>query len=356
MRAWLRRFLDWSATYFGFRQAVPTPGRTRTWQSAAPLPRPPIPVNPVSPQSAPGRRWSPRAAKSVPVGPPDANELRRRALNRNQLRIGMKIGEGGQGAVFDLKDDTSHVFKQYFQPIPGAAQRFADLAGRRSVVEAALAGAAVEMAWPDRLIVTNEELDGYLMPRIGFEYAVTVKNRVIPANFSYVFGRPGPFAHTPVPSDVERRQLALLVAQFVHALHRNDLTYGDMSWYNMLFKLEPSPGIFVLDVDGMRPLGHPTFTGMRVAQTPDWFDPLYPDVEHEMGSFDLDRYKLALLMHRMLIAHRFDAPLPEDVDLDVPIAGLDHEQARGVWRLLQRTAKSAQGGRPTAAEWMTVLE
>ncbi len=337
----------------------PQQGTQRTWQQVAPPGPIPVPSHP-QPAPPPPRRWLPmprrqrRVASVPPAGPPDAGELRQRALERNKLRIGIKIGEGGQGAVFTLQDDPSSVFKQYYTPIPHGAQSFSDLIGRRAGVEAVLGGAPVEMAWPERLIVTGTDLDGYVMPKIGMEYSVRIKGTPYPANFGYVFDRSGPFAHTPVPTQDQRRQLGLLVAVFLDALHRNDLTYGDMSWNNMLFRLTPTPGIFVLDVDGMRPMGRATFTGQRVAQTPDWFDPLSPDVEQEIGSFDLDRYKLALLIYRLLIARSFDAKLARDLGGDLSVDGASPVQGRAIKRLLSR-AMHAKSARPTAAEWVAVL-
>lgn len=383
MRWWQRGPLGWVARLFGVhagsgpvasQQQVPPwgrptppppvgslpppqPGTQRTWQQVAPPG--PIPA-PSRPQPAPPRRrWltmpgRQRRPVAAPAGPPDAAELRQRALDRNQLRIGIKIGEGGQGAVFTLQDDPSSVFKHYSTPIPHGAESFSDLVGRRAGVEAALGGAPVEMAWPDRLIVTGTDLDGYLMSKIGIEYSVRIKGVQHPANFGYVFDRPGPFAHTPVPTQDQRRQLGLLVAMFLDALHRNDLTYGDMSWNNMLFRLDPTPGIFVLDVDGMRPMGRPTFTGQHVAQTPDWFDPLSPDVEQEIGSFDLDRYKLALLICRLLISHSFDGKMVGDEVNDAAIEGVGEVQGRAIKRLLSRAAR-VKGARPTASEWVAVL-
>lgn len=94
-----------------------------------------------------------------------------------------------------------------------------------------------------------------------------------------------------------RIAIAAEFAKLMHLLHSRSLVIGDVSQMNVLWALGDPASIFLIDCDGIRRVGsRPVFPQ---ADTPDWDDPelagsgAWPD-------HDTDRYKLALLVGRVL--------------------------------------------------------
>src|SRR4051812_18306933 len=85
---------------------------------------------------------------------------------------------------------------------------------------------------------------------------------------------------------------------------RPPLIYGDLSWVNFSFAPGPKVQLSVYDVDSSRPLGSRSFTRQPPAKTPDWDDPMSPDLP--VATLDADRYKFALLAFRLLVSRNFD--------------------------------------------------
>ena len=138
---------------------------------------------------------------------------------------------------------------------------------------------------------------------------------------------------------------------FLDVIHRHDCVYGDISWGNLLYGLNPTT-LFVLDVDSIRPLGSPTLTGDRGGATPDWADPIATD-SGTTSSFDSDRFKFALLLSRILVTRDLTSPLAHSLGTNA-IAGLNEAQHHTVSELLGRSGERA-GGRPTMTEWRIAL-
>ena len=113
------------------------------------------------------------------------------------------------------------------------------------------------------------------------------------------------WAELPLPTDDERRVLAAGYVELFRELHRHDVVLGDVSMRNLLWTLSGGPGVFAIDCDGFRVAGRPP--AVQPADTAGWVDPAGP---REI-TLDTDRYKLALLTLRVLLAnHRVT---PEDV-------------------------------------------
>src|SRR5690606_1147739 len=127
------------------------------------------------------------------------------------------------------------------------------------------------------------------------------------------------------PDDLDRLELARLLALVVDALHRADVITAGLGWQEVLYSLEPRPTVLLHVPDGIRPLGG-EFLGA-------------PDIAgHETngGSFDRDRYQLALVLYGLLVSHDPDAPL--DPWNPEAIPGLTREQARRAYLLWERAA------------------
>lgn len=274
-----------------------------------------------------------------------------KSIRRASLHLGDKLGDGGQGVVFALRDRPGLVYKEYLRP--GANEATLDfLVGLEPDLDAALGGALHKVAaWPTSKVVDHGgRVRGYLMPRIAEEFFTADNGRpVLLLEGQYLMTPPKRmFAHVPQPTGSERLALMLSLARVVAAMHRLGLVLGDISAKNFLFSLGGQPRVMLLDCDGIRPLGRPPV--QQQAETIDWNDP-----EGSVGAPDQDRdaYKLALAVMRTLKRDMRCRPHPRGDNLaDVPDVP---EQVRsGVQTLLVQAAGQV-GGRPTAEMWVRTL-
>lgn len=152
----------------------------------------------------------------------------------------------------------------------------------------------------------------------------------------------------------ERVELVRLVGQFLDTLHADDLIYGDLSLKNMRYATDPLE-LLVMDMDGVHHISTRVIPAKDLANTPDWNDP-HRSSELPLG-FDLDRYKYALLVHRLIVVNNVSAGFPEEASsIAVPEeCGLDAEQREGLEFLLRRAAAGPTGSRPAIREWLALL-
>jgi DNA-binding helix-hairpin-helix protein with protein kinase domain len=252
--------------------------------------------------------------------------------------------------VYEVKGDPTLAFKQYKTPVPNVLPAFDQLIAAGVDVRRSLRGAPVDLAWPTAAVPEGDELAGCLMPKVHSRYTVNVQGLTREATLDHAVPRlDSHFAPSRQPSDGERRMLAVAAGQFLHALHENDYVYGDVSWKNLLYALDPVPSVMVLDLDSIRRVGTTPWPGVG-AHTADWGDP--HGQPGEVGAFDEDRYKYALLVYRLLAARSLTAQMPATGDITWH-ADVDDRQSRRLTRLTWRA--KARLERPAVSEWLAVL-
>src|SRR5690606_15661600 len=119
---------------------------------------------------------------------------------------------------------------------------------------------------------------------------------------------------------------------------------GDVSMKNFLWTLRDGPAIFALDCDGFRLNGH--HPAVPQPQTPDWED---RTAVQGRATLESDRYKLALLVIRVLLADPYLTPA--DVTRRPELAG---ELGEALTGLVRRAA--AERVRPPAEHWLRALD
>lgn len=284
-----------------------------------------------------------------------------RVKRATQLRVGNMLGRGGgQGAVYELPRHEGYAYKHYYEPIENARGSFAELveAGRR--LASHLAGQGVSALWPVHLVGPGETVEGYVMPLMPDRFHAEIHTPYGPgrqeATLEFAL-EPEPdktFYPVRVLSAAERIRLVRLVGLFLDTLHRNDLVYGDLSLKNMRYATDPVE-LLVMDMDGVHRISTPVIPAKDLANTPDWNDP-HRASEMPIG-FDLDRYKYALLVYRLLVVNSVSTAFPDDSStIQVPEeCGLgDHQRAELAF-LLQRAASGQTGSRPAIREWLASL-
>jgi hypothetical protein len=205
-------------------------------------------------------------------------------------------------------------------------------------------------SWPLARVMRQGQVRGFLMqaipgPFFGPNAAGTLKLREL----QFLLYPPKPMWGSITPANLDPRTRVEVATEFtrlMRLLHGNSLVFGDVSMNNVLWAAGSPARIFVIDCDGIRKVGaRPVLTQ---ADTPDWDDPQQPATGPDL---DTDRYKLALLVGRVLAGKAYLRPDGGDLGVvaDVPPAIAD--KVRPLWK----QAAGPRGRRPDASQWLTAL-
>jgi len=276
--------------------------------------------------------------------------LKTRDVEESKLQLGKELGVGGQGRVVQvLGQPTAIVFKRY---IVGGA----DSSALKTLVDLPTSLPLLERdrllrlsAWPLARVMQHGRLSGFLMQAIPERFfAANSRGTTKARELQYLLYERKPAWGDIVPEDVDvetRLEVASECAKLIHLLHSRSLVIGDVSMSNVLWAPGVPASVFLIDCDGIRKLGSRPV--LRQAETLDWEDP-----QQSAGGPDLDtdRYKLALLVGRVLCAAPYLRP-GSDLDL-VPNVPTDVAvKVRGLWAL----AAGPRGSRPDAGHWVEAL-
>ncbi|MGB8423149.1 helix-hairpin-helix domain-containing protein [Paraburkholderia sp.] len=288
----------------------------------------------------------------------------------NQLKLGKKLGEGGEGAVFDAMHNGENVAaKIYSQALP--PERQAKLRAMAQVGDTYLKQIA---AWPISVLLTNRPgpVTGFTMPKFsGYEpvhqlYGVASRRQTFPkVDFSFLVGT------------------ARNIAAAFDAIHAHGHAIGDVNENNIIVSHQGT--VKLLDCDSFHvntgTASFPCTVGV----------PHYTPPELQgLGSFhgvtrtaNHDNFGLAVLIFQLLFMARHpfsgvpkiagDLPLERAIrefrfaygadrlarlnDMPPRALGLDYlPPAMGdlFWRAF--TEAGAKYGRPKAKEWVAALD
>jgi DNA-binding helix-hairpin-helix protein with protein kinase domain len=258
-----------------------------------------------------------------------------------------KLADGGQGVVYRAARMPGELYKRYHDlsqwnvgelkrlirrvhadPMPGAAR------------ERILAGTA----WPTGVVLEDGEHVGMMMPEAPAHFTTIIGGSPRLKELQFLVFAPKPmWSEVRLPDADQRRELALGYVRLFKALHDGDIIVGDVSPRNLLWTLDPHPAVYAIDCDGFRVNGYPA--AVPQAQTPDWVDTAQ---ETGKAGFDGDRFKLALLVLRVLLTE--PKVTPADVAADPR-----RREAVGE-RVAALAARVAAGERCHAAEWLRALD
>ena len=272
-------------------------------------------------------------------------------VEEHTLQIGPELGIGGQGRVLRILGRSAPVvFKQYI--VPGA-----DHSALKTLVElpASLQPAERERllrlsAWPLARVMRQGQLSGFVMQEIpGHFFAANSLGTIKARELQYLLYQRKPAWGDIVPEEVgvaARLAVATECAKLINLLHSRSLVLGDVSMNNVLWAPGDPASVFLIDCDGIRRLGSRPV--LPQAQTPDWDDPLQPASGPDL---DTDRYKLALLVGRVLCAAPYLRP-GQELQL---VPGVPDRIAVKVRELWTQAARPS-GSRPDAWHWMTAVQ
>ncbi|MFI7114596.1 hypothetical protein ACIBK9_50385 [Nonomuraea sp. NPDC050227] len=259
------------------------------------------------------------------------------------------LNDGGQGVVTRLIGPQDVVYKEYLKSAGTVnGQVLADLvefgAGLPRDDQKRLFAFC---AWPTARIIEGDRAVGFLMPEVpdDFHDLIQGRPRLVELQF-LLFPQKRAWQELRLPGIEGRIQLARRFAELVDFLHGHQYVIGDVSARNLLWSVQEPHKVHILDCDGFRRLGAESV--LKQAHSPDWEDPLESSTGPDL---DTDRYKLALLIGRILARNAYVRPGGE-----LPLLpGLPDDLAGRVRSMFVRAAGSA-GTRPSAREWVHVIE
>ena len=273
-----------------------------------------------------------------------------RDVEESDLQLGEEIGSGGQGRVLRVHGTSAGTaYKRYKSAgaDPGALKMLVDLpASLRPVEREHLLR---QSAWPLARVVRQGKVTGFLMQEIPDRFygrnSVGASKR---RELQYLLYERKPAWGDITAGDVSAKTRVRIAREFaglVRLLHDSSLVIGDISMTNVLWTAGDTPSVFLIDCDGIRRLGSPPV--LRQVDSPDWTD---PDPPVGGPDLDTDRYKLALLVGRVLCKASYIRPGDELQ----PVPDLPGDISLRVQELWARAA-GPRTSRPDASDWVTAL-
>jgi len=275
-------------------------------------------------------------------------------VDEGALQRGPELGAGGQGWVYRVLGQPDTVYKKYKDPAkanPDALQALIDLPDTLQPSQRdRLYG---RTAWPRTRVYDQMRLSGFLMREIPAEYmGPNTAGKLILRTLEFLLYKPRPMWGGIIPADgvdVETRiEVAREFSALMALLHGKALVIGDVSMRNVLWTGtdEESTTIFLIDCDGIRQVGKPPV--MPQPDTPDWND---PDQSPNGPDLDSDRYKLALLVGRVLARQAYIRPGKDSLSLPPDLPDRMRTRVETLWKQAARP----HGQRPDATQWQQAL-
>ncbi|MEU0521673.1 hypothetical protein [Streptosporangium sp. NPDC006007] len=268
-------------------------------------------------------------------------------LQENSLSIGSKLGAGGQGVVHDLQGPgAGYVYKEYLKPAAVNDAELSELVKLpKELTPSESERLLQQSAWPLARVLDGAQVKGFIMRKVPDLFWGRQDRGPKLRELQFLLFEPKPLWGDIVPLDAEGRlEVARQAAALFHMLHSKGLVIGDVSMSNLLWAHNPV-GIFLLDCDGIR--SHGRRPVMTQPETLDWNDPLQTATGADQ---DTDRYKLALLVARVLTrSHNLRPGDPLDFVPGLPDRVVRETAARF------GDAGRPRGTRPDTGHWIMAL-
>lgn len=257
-----------------------------------------------------------------------------------------QIGDGGQGTVHRLSRLRGLLLKRYHPHVAVDADEL-DLLIRAPMymTEEDRGFVLATTAWPTARVFDGGTCVGFLMPEAPARFSTELAGRPVLRELQYlVYRQRKMWSALRLPSPEERQTLVRAYVHLFQVLHRYGVVIGDVSMRNLLWTLDDRPSVYAIDCDGFRLDGRAP--AVPQAQTPEWAD---PTAGNGLATLDSDRYKLALLVARVLLSDPRITP-----EAIVASQDLRSRVTPGIMGLLDQASRPGQ--RPSADSWVRVLE
>jgi DNA-binding helix-hairpin-helix protein with protein kinase domain len=272
-------------------------------------------------------------------------------IGENSLQLGDELGGGGQGTVWSVNGwAVPLAYKQYTSPGADGMALQALVSLPTALTPSERNWLLRDTSWPLARVMRGGQVSGFLMQEIpGRFFGPDRTGRPKLRELQFLLFPMRPMWETIVSAEVTadlRVSVAAQCAQLFCLLHGKSLVIGDVSMKNIMWAPGTPAQVFFIDCDSFRPSGNrPVFPQ---PSTPDWDDPQHPG---QYGAdLTTDRYKLALLVGRILACHDTLRPgKPLTLPAEIP-----DRIAVEVTELWDRAA-GPRDTRPDAAQWLRAL-
>ena len=284
-------------------------------------------------------------------------------LNEGTLELGVELGRGGQGSVWDVlnvrwtsapqeADVEQLVFKRYRPASLGKVDpqvlesmpRFWEGLSERDRIRLLR-----WVAWPLQTVGVDGTLSGFVMPQVSrvffFERQLLsggVKREM--ATMQFLLNDASFLRRAGIDvNSSERLEILKDLARALAFLHERDIVVGDISPMNVFWSKLPECRAFLIDADSMS-IGGTSATGHPVA-TPDWAAPNAADSSTtDIAQPADDVFKLGLMVLRVLTGSQNER---DPSALDSNLSSLSS--------LVEASLAVDPADRPSATEWTQML-
>ena len=215
--------------------------------------------------------------------------------NGSALRLGAKLGGGGEGTVYDVPQASHHVAKIYIpsRRTPQLAKKLAMMVANQPDDPTRTQFNHVSIAWPSDLIYENKQVIGFIMPKMG------TSSRL------YELIQPQLRAkHHPKLNYTYNYRVAANLAQAMASIHAKNYVIGDVNEHNALFNSNAL--ITIIDCDSMQVIDQQTNTvfpclvGVPEMTAPELQGVDFSKVAHARTQ-DSDVFALAIIIFKLLM-------------------------------------------------------
>ncbi|HTS98251.1 MAG TPA: hypothetical protein VMI33_16700 [Streptosporangiaceae bacterium] len=227
-------------------------------------------------------------------------------VDLSSLDIGAELGQGGQGTVSDVRGTLIDgkwraVLKQYSPEAlaklnPEILEKFVLFA--RQLPPQDKNWLYGNYAWPVSLVMSGNRVGGFLMRRVPTDYTFDFHTQTLGvrrklSDVAFLLNSDDYVRNAGLRvTDRDRLRILETVATNLSRLHNLDVTIGDLSPKNVLFRLQPYPSSFFIDCDSFRLKGE---TALEQLETTDWEAP----AGQQKATVATDSYKFGLLAIRL---------------------------------------------------------
>lgn len=222
---------------------------------------------------------------------------RTRPVEFSELDVLEAVGNpGAMGTVYRVAGQPSCLYKKYINPSIHDARLDRLIEWRNNLSEEAREFLDSRCAWPLVAVTEKGRTAGFLMRSAPDDFWVDMAGERHTLELQHLIHTAGAKAFgIQLPGPEQRLALVEKMADTLAFFEAHGIVYGDVNERNVLWTLETSPRVFIIDCDNAYLQG--TSIGVAMPRNASWRDPDLPEGGHP--DLNSDRYTLAVFCYRV---------------------------------------------------------